>query len=151
MFCKLKRWSKTSGFYLQPLNSFGEEEGKPLVEDPDNVSILPEVDRTFDFGEETGKFKVASYIMASESVQLQKQGDKRTVQTPEKKGEADKRGKTPKKAKKRWTKQLLPRARQLERRRHLQPRARQLKRRARRARRAKHLKRRARASANVLS
>ena len=65
MFCKLKRWSKTSGFYLQPLNSFGEEEGKPLVEDPDNVSILPEVDRTIDFGEETGKFKVA--LMASES------------------------------------------------------------------------------------
>ena len=67
MFCKVKKWTKQKGFYLQPLNSFGEEEGAPMVEKPENVTG---VDRTIDFGEEEGELAISSYIMASESVHL---------------------------------------------------------------------------------
>ena len=70
MFCKITKWTKAKGFYIQPLNSFGEEDGQPMVENPDNVSVLPAVDRELDFGAKEGKLSVASYIMASESVQL---------------------------------------------------------------------------------
>ena len=110
MFCTLKKWTQKNGFYLQPLNSFGEEEGEPRSENPDNVSILPEVNRMIDFGEEAGKYCVEGYIMASESVKLIKNASpknagsdasprKRKRTEPQKKEEGKgKKGKTKPKA-----------------------------------------------------
>ena len=110
MFCTLKKWTQKNGFYLQPLNSFGEEEGEPRSENPDNVSILPEVNRMIDFGEEVGKYCVEGYIMASESVKLTKNASpknagsdasphKRKRTEPQKKEEGKgKKGKTKPKA-----------------------------------------------------
>jgi len=110
MFCTLKKWTQKNGFYLQPLNSFGEEEGEPRSENPDNVSILPEVNRMIDFGEEAGKYCVEGYIMASESVKLTKNASpknagsdasprKRKRTEPQKKEEGKgKKGKTKPKA-----------------------------------------------------
>ena len=49
---------------LRPLNSFGEPEGDPLCEDPNNVSVLPAEKSEFAFG------TVKSYTLANEGVEL---------------------------------------------------------------------------------
>ena len=74
----VKKWVQGKGFYLQPLNSFGEPEGKPMVENPENVSMLP---LDVDLGEGVQEVR---YTLAAESAQLTPKAKKaRTAQVRE--------------------------------------------------------------------
>ena len=62
---RVSGWDAENGFWFQPVNSMGENEGKAKSEKSENIYPLPLLGETV-----PGRGKVSAYLFASESVQV---------------------------------------------------------------------------------
>ena len=74
-FAKVTKWTKKEGFFVQPFNSNGENDGAALPEEPENVFCLPAVGRQVTFGQDSECKKLGDYVLVNASVAFDDEND----------------------------------------------------------------------------
>ena len=68
LFARVRDFEKGEGFLIQPLNGLGEDEGKALAEDVNNVHLLPAQNSEVSLNDEKNQRKIEDYSLTTQGV-----------------------------------------------------------------------------------